>query len=195
LAIGIVIGTAFQMMINSLLSDILLPPTLGVILGSNFANLFYLLKSGRNGPNYATVADALSDGAITINYGRFLQLLVSFVAVVLVLFILVKIMQEIHNQVSWRRKWQDCPFCFTRISSRAIRCPFCTSQISGTPPQSPSETTENDAAAPKPDGRGVSPHSYRHQQHKRKSILTAPVPDYETYTRLDSGGLGGTSLM
>lgn len=101
-----------------------------MILGSNFVNLYYLLKSGRNGPNYATVADAQNDGAITIkylhsthkpwhklvliqltllcddvyqSYGRFLQILVSFLVVVVMLFVLVRIMQEVHNHVSWRR--------------------------------------------------------------------------------------------
>lgn len=210
LAIGIVIGTAFQVLINSLMSDILLPPTLGVILGANFVNLFYLLKSGKNGPSYATVSDAQSDGAITINYGRFLQLLVSFLAVVVMLFIIVKILQEVHNHVSWRRKWQECPFCCTRISSRAVRCPFCTSHIPPTPPEAPQVSTygldvDRHSVSFDPreregggggGGLGVADHHYRlrgKQAHngKQNKLPAAPIPDFETYTRsADPIGLG-----
>ncbi|MDE2182531.1 MAG: large conductance mechanosensitive channel protein MscL [Alphaproteobacteria bacterium] len=86
LAIGVIIGAAFTSVVNSLVKDIITPP-LGLVTGGlDFSNLFFVLKGG----NYATLADAAKAGAVTINYGQFLNAAISFLIVAFVLFLFVR---------------------------------------------------------------------------------------------------------
>lgn len=86
LAVGVIVGAAFTSIVNSLVKDIITPP-LGLITGGlDFTNLFIVLK----GDQYATLADAAKAGAVTINYGIFLNALISFLIVAFVLFLIVR---------------------------------------------------------------------------------------------------------
>src|SRR3989337_2339493 len=82
LAVGIIIGAAFGTIVKSLVDDVIMPP-IGLALGNvDFANLFLLLKEGPKGPPpYATLADAHATGAVTVNYGMFINNLVTFLIV------------------------------------------------------------------------------------------------------------------
>lgn len=91
LAVGIIIGAAFGNIVNSLVKDIIMPP-IGLILGNvDFSNLYILLKDGvdQAGP-YASLADAQAAGAVTINYGLFITLLINFLIIALAVFFLIK---------------------------------------------------------------------------------------------------------
>jgi large conductance mechanosensitive channel len=86
LAVGVVIGAAFTSIINSLVKDILTPPIGWVTGGIDFSNFFFTLKGG----SFATLAEAQKAGAITINYGVFLNAVISFLIVAFLLFIIVR---------------------------------------------------------------------------------------------------------
>ena len=128
MAIGIIIGGAFGKIVTSLVNDILMPP-IGVLLGGvDFTNLFINLS----GKPYATLVDAKTAGAATINYGLFLNTIIDFVIVAFVIFLLVRAVnrmrreQEAPPAVPTTR---DCPYCLSSIPIKATRCPNCTSQL------------------------------------------------------------------
>ena len=85
LAVGVIIGAAFTSIVNSLVKDIITPPIGLVTGGLDFSNLFVVLKGG----NFATLAEATKAGAVTINYGLFLNATISFLIVAFVLFLFV----------------------------------------------------------------------------------------------------------
>ena len=87
LAVGIVVGAAFTGIVNSLVKDVINPP-LGFLLGGiDFSNFFFVLRG--DGP-YATLKQATDAGAVTVNYGLFLNSLINFLIVAFALFIIVK---------------------------------------------------------------------------------------------------------
>ena len=85
LAVGVVIGAAFTGIVNSLVKDIITPPIGWLTGGLDFTNLFLTVK----GPHLATLAEAQKAGAVTVNYGLFLNAIVSFLIVAIVLFLLI----------------------------------------------------------------------------------------------------------
>ena len=130
LAIGVIIGASFGAIINSLVKDILMPP-LGVLLGKvDFANLFLVLQAGIPAEPYATLADAQAAGAVTMNYGLFINGIVSFVIVAFAIFLLIRTLNRLQKPASAADPTtKECPYCFTTISIKARRCPNCTSQL------------------------------------------------------------------
>ncbi len=90
MAVGIIIGAAFGTIVQSLVNDVIMPPV-GLALGNvDFSNLFVILKEGVPPGPYAALADAETAGAVTINYGLFINTVISFVIVAFAVFILVK---------------------------------------------------------------------------------------------------------
>ncbi len=90
MAVGIIIGAAFGTIVQSLVNDVIMPP-IGLALGNvDFSNLFVILKEGVPPGPYAALADAETAGAVTINYGLFINTVISFVIVAFAVFILVK---------------------------------------------------------------------------------------------------------
>jgi large conductance mechanosensitive channel len=86
LAVGIIIGAAFTTIINSLVNDLIMPP-LGLLIGGvDFSNFFVTLKGGA----YPTIEAAKAAGAVTMNYGLFINAVIRFVIVAFAIFILVK---------------------------------------------------------------------------------------------------------
>jgi large conductance mechanosensitive channel len=126
LAVAVIIGGAFGKIITSFVNDILMPP-IGLVLGGvDFANLFFSL----NGQAYASLADAQAAGAPTINYGVFLNTVIDFVIVALVIFLVVKAANRMKKPApAAAPTTKECPHCFTTIPLKATRCPNCTSQL------------------------------------------------------------------
>jgi large conductance mechanosensitive channel len=128
LAVGVIIGAAFGKIVTSLVSDILMPP-IGLLLGKvDFSNLFINLS----GQTFTSLADAQKAGAPTINYGLFLNNVINFVIMALVIFILIRAVSRMtkKEEKPVEITMRDCPYCMTSISKKASRCPHCTSEIS-----------------------------------------------------------------
>ena len=130
LAVGIIIGASFGTIVKSLVDDVIMPP-IGLALGNvDFANLFVLLKPGLKAPApYATVADAQAAGAVTINYGNFINNVVTFIIVAFVVFLIVRVANRLKPQDAAAPSTKDCPYCRMAIPVTATRCPHCTSDL------------------------------------------------------------------
>jgi large conductance mechanosensitive channel len=132
LAVGIIIGGAFRNITNSLVDDIVMPP-FGLLLARvDFNNLFINLSGG----DYATLAEAEAAGAATINYGRFINNVISFFIMALVIFFMVRwinsLQREIPEPEPEAPTTKACPYCFATIPIAATRCPECTSHLEPT---------------------------------------------------------------
>ncbi|CAN5157306.1 large conductance mechanosensitive channel protein MscL [soil metagenome] len=123
LAIAFILGVAFAAVVASLVKDVIMPPV-GMLLGKvDFANLYINLSGG----SYASLADAQQAGAATINYGVFLNTVIAFVIVALIVFLIARALIKPGPET------KDCPHCAMTIVAAATRCPHCTSQL-GTGP-------------------------------------------------------------
>jgi large conductance mechanosensitive channel len=132
LAVGIIIGAAFSSIVKSLVDDLIMPP-IGLALGGvDFENFYWTLKAGAPSGPYATLADAQAAGAVTVNYGLFINALVSFLIVSLVMFLLVRGINRLQRRKKEEEapapETRDCPYCLSTIPLAATRCPHCTSQ-------------------------------------------------------------------
>ncbi len=132
MAVGIVIGAAFGTIVKSLVADVIMPP-IGLLLGNvDFANLFVVLKQGTTAAPYASLADAQAAGAVTINYGAFINTIISFVIVAFAIFLLIRQLNALKRKEeapAAEPTTKDCPFCFSTIAIKATRCPNCTSNL------------------------------------------------------------------
>jgi large conductance mechanosensitive channel len=131
LAVGIIIGAAFGTIVKSLVDDVIMPP-IGLALGGvDFANLFLLLKPGLKGPPpYATLAEAQAAGAVTVNYGTFINNVVTFVIVAFVIFLVVRTANRLRPpEAAAAPNTKDCPYCRMPIPVGAVRCPHCTTEL------------------------------------------------------------------
>jgi large conductance mechanosensitive channel len=132
MAVGIVIGAAFGPIIASLVADVIMPP-IGLLLGNvDFANLFVVLKAGNVPAPYASLAAAKEAGAVTLNFGLFINTIINFIIVAFAIFLLVKAMNAAKRKEpapAAAPATKDCPFCFTAVPIKAVRCPHCTSEL------------------------------------------------------------------
>jgi large conductance mechanosensitive channel len=126
LAVGVVLGGAFGKIVSSLVNDIIMPP-IGMVLGSvDFADLFINLSGG----TYPSLAAAQEAGAVTINYGAFLNTIIEFLIVAFALFFLISQVNRLQRPTPEPAPaTKQCPYCFTQIPVQATRCPNCTSQL------------------------------------------------------------------
>jgi large conductance mechanosensitive channel len=126
LAVGVIIGSAFGKIVSSLVSDIIMPP-IGLLLnGVDFSNLFVAL----NGQAFATLADAQKAGAPTLNYGSFINNVIDFLILALVIFLMIRAISRLQRPApAAAPSTKECPHCFTSIPIKATRCPNCTSQL------------------------------------------------------------------
>ena len=128
LAIAFIMGVTFAAVVTSLVNDIIMP-AVGLGLGGvDFANLFAVIKDAPTGPaEYATLEAAKEAGAVTINYGLFVNAILVFIIVALVLFFIMKAYMKTQkpDEVTTR----ECPFCKSTIPLAASRCPQCTSEL------------------------------------------------------------------
>jgi large conductance mechanosensitive channel len=128
LAVGIIIGAALGKIITSLVSDVIMPP-IGLLLGKvDFSNLYVNLS----GQRYESLAAAKAAGAATINYGAFVNVVLDFLIVAVVVFFLVRGVSKLMPKPKEApAATKDCPFCLSAVPLKATRCPHCTSQLSG----------------------------------------------------------------
>ena len=129
MAVGIIIGGAFGTIVKSVVSDVIMPPV-GLLLGGvDFSDLFLTLKQGTTSGPYATVAAAQAAGAVTVNYGLFINSMVSFLIVAFAVFMLIKGINKLQREQPMAPTAKDCPYCFSSIPIKATRCPQCTSDL------------------------------------------------------------------
>jgi large conductance mechanosensitive channel len=115
MAVGIIIGAAFGAIVSSLVADVLMPP-IGLLLGKvDFANLVLRLSD-----------------TVTINYGKFINAVISFLIVAFSLFLIIRSMNRLKKKAEAPAPapaTKDCPFCATAVPVKAVRCPHCTSEL------------------------------------------------------------------
>lgn len=129
LAVGLIVGSAFGKIVSSFVSDIVMPP-IGLLLGgTNFADLYVVLKG--NVPAGTSLTDAKNIvGAVTWNYGTFLLTILDFVIIALVMFLLIKWINSLKKPApAAAPTTKECQFCHSAIHIQATRCPNCTSQL------------------------------------------------------------------
>ena len=129
LAVAVVIGGAFGLIIKSLVNNIIMP-LVGKLLGNtDFANLFVVLGDG----SFETLAEAQEAGVATLNYGLFINTIINFIIIAFSIFLVVKLIIKAKKKEevvpAQAPTTKSCPHCKTEISLEATRCPNCTSQL------------------------------------------------------------------
>lgn len=130
LAVGVIIGGAFQGIINSLVNDIIMPVISVLTGGIDFSNWFITL----DGTKYSSLAQAQEAGAATLNYGVFITAVINFLLMALVIFCIVKSLNKLSDKVKKEKEEEApttkiCPHCKSEINKDATKCPCCTSDL------------------------------------------------------------------
>lgn len=132
MAVGIIIGAAFATVVKSLVDDVLMPP-IGLLLGGvDFSNLFAVLKEGVDPAPYASLEAAQNAGAVTINYGVFINGVISFLIVAFAIFIIIRYINRLKRpeaKPAPAPTIKKCQYCLSDINIKATRCPNCTSDL------------------------------------------------------------------
>lgn len=140
LAVAVIVGGAFQAIINSLINDLIMP-FIGLVTGGiNFAEQYLVLKYPVGAEAVAaveaanTAADATAAGATVWAYGTFITAVINFIVMAFVVFLLVKLINKVQNikkkdEVEEEPTTKECPFCCSEIDIKATRCPHCTSEL------------------------------------------------------------------
>ncbi len=138
MAVGIIIGAAFGKIVDSMVKDVVMPP-LGWMMGKvDFTNLYLTLPNSEGKiEHFASLEAAKAAGAVTINYGVFINTLISFVIVAFSVFLLVKVINKLKTAAFKEEQeaapaeptTKTCPKCFSEINIHATRCPHCTSDL------------------------------------------------------------------
>jgi large conductance mechanosensitive channel len=130
MAVGIIIGGAFGTIVKSIVDDVIMPP-IGLLLGNvDFSNLFLVLRDGATPGPYASVAAAKAAGAVSLNYGIFINTVISFLIVAFSVFLLIRAINQLkREQEAAPPSSKECPFCCSTIALKATRCAHCTAQL------------------------------------------------------------------
>ena len=132
MAVGIIIGAAFGTIVTSLVTDIMMPP-IGLFLGNvDFSNLFLVLKEGKIVGPYASLAHAQASGAVTINFGVFMNTVINFLIVAFPVFIVIRNINRLKRQAEAppaEPTTKECPLCRSSIPIKAVRCAYCTAEL------------------------------------------------------------------
>ena len=133
MAVGIIIGAAFGLIIKSLVADILMPP-IGILLGGvDFSNLFIVIKEGATSGPFETLAAAKEAGAVVISYGVFFNTVISFIIVAFAIFMLIRSLNKMKRKEeeapAAEPTTKECSYCFSTIAIKATKCPQCTSSL------------------------------------------------------------------
>lgn len=132
LAVGVIIGGAFQVIVNSLVNDIVMPIITLITGGIDFSNWFISL----DGNSYSSLKAAQDAGAATLNYGMFLTAVINFLIMAFVIFLLVKFMNRLaelkpaQEEEAAAPTTKICPYCKSEIPMDAVKCAHCTSDVS-----------------------------------------------------------------
>jgi len=134
MAIGIIIGAAFGAIVNSFVSDVIMPP-IGLLLGNvDFANLYLILKEGATTGPFASLVEAKKAGAVTISYGAFVNTVINFLILAFVIFLSIRSVNKLKRKEEAAPAvptTKECTYCFSTIPIKAMRCPQCTSELKG----------------------------------------------------------------
>lgn len=129
LAVGVIIGGAFQKIVGSLVGDIILPLVGLLMKGADLSNRFVVLGAGE----YATAAEAKEAGAAVLTYGNFIGAVLDFLIMALVIFTLVKLLNRLtgrnQKEAPPAPETKTCPYCKSEVALGAVRCPFCASDL------------------------------------------------------------------
>jgi large conductance mechanosensitive channel len=130
MAVGIIIGAAFVTIVKSLVDDIIMPP-IGLMLGNiDFTNFFVVLKAGKVPGPYETIVQAKAAGAVTINYGIFINTIISFLVVAFCVFIMVRHVNKLRQEPAPQDPTtKECPYCLSAIPILAVKCSHCTADL------------------------------------------------------------------
>lgn len=128
LAVGVIIGGAFNSIVKSLVDDIIMP-IISIFTGKiDFSNLFIAL----DGSSYQTLDAAKEAGAATLNYGSFISGVINFIIMAFVVFMIVKGVNKLNKKEEEPVKaptTKICPYCKSEINIEATKCPHCTSDL------------------------------------------------------------------
>jgi large conductance mechanosensitive channel len=134
MAVGIIIGAAFGGIVNSLVSDVIMPP-IGLLLGKvDFANLYVILREGATAGPFASLLEAKKAGAVTISYGAFINTIINFLILAFVIFLFIRNINKLKRKEDTAPAvptTKECTYCFSTIPIKATRCPHCTSELKG----------------------------------------------------------------
>lgn len=130
LAVGVIIGGAFQTIVNSLVNDVFMPVISLATKGMDFSNWFISL----DGNKYETLAKAQEAGAAVISYGNFISAVINFIIMAFVIFVFVKAINALAEKTSKPAEpaaptTKKCPYCKSEIDIEATKCPHCTSSL------------------------------------------------------------------
>lgn len=132
MAVGIIIGAAFGAIVSSLVADVLMPP-IGMLLGNvDFSELFVVLQQGATAGPYATIDAAKTAGAVTMNYGLFINAIVKFIIVAFAVFLMIRSINRLKKPevaTAAAPTTKDCPYCYSAVAIKATRCAFCTAEL------------------------------------------------------------------
>jgi large conductance mechanosensitive channel len=126
LAVGLIIAVTFNAIVTSLVNDIIMPP---IALAIGKIDFFWVLREGSKAGPYISQAAAKEAGAITLNYGFFLNTIITFIIVAIVLFFIIKLMNTFRKKEAAAVTTKPCPYCYSIINISATRCPNCTSEL------------------------------------------------------------------
>lgn len=132
LAVGVIIGAAFQAIIKSLVDDLVMPVISLATNGIDFSNMFISL----DGNEYETLAAAQEAGAAVFAYGNFINAIFNFLIMAFVIFVLVRTINKLRDKAAKKEEvveaaptTKKCPFCKSEIDIEATKCPNCTSDV------------------------------------------------------------------
>jgi len=130
-AIGFIMGTTFAALVKSLVDNIIMPPIALLVGKVSFTDRFAVLRQGSPKGPYPTLQAAADAGAITLSYGLFINALVTFLIIAIVIFFLVKALSQVTPKKGEAPApaTKQCPYCKSEIALDATRCPHCTSQL------------------------------------------------------------------
>ena len=132
MAVGIIVGAAFGAIVTSIVNDVIMPP-IGLVLGNiDFSDMMLVLKEGAIPGPYESLAAAKAAGAVTLNYGAFINTVIIFLIIAFVVFFFI--VRPVARLAAQEEKpaapaTKECRFCFTGIPENAVRCPNCTSDL------------------------------------------------------------------
>ena len=137
LAVGVIIGGAFQAIVNSMVNDIIMPVISLATKGMDFANKFVILSKLPEGAEVpTTLAAAQEQGLATLSYGSFITAVINFLIMAVIIFFMVKGINKIstlgkkkEEEVPEEPTTKTCPFCKSEIAVDATKCPHCTSEL------------------------------------------------------------------
>lgn len=142
MAIGFTVGAAFTTVAKSVVNDLIMPVVGLLTGGADFSNLFIVMKAGENAPPYETLKSAQESGAVTFNYGVFINSVLAFLLVALVMFLIIRLVNRAEEKMESQfgsdaakpeePSHKKCQFCRTQIPYKAVRCPNCTSELKPT---------------------------------------------------------------